>query len=436
MTQENYTVGIYCRLSKDDNLPGESMSIGAQRSILMDYCQDHGYEIYDIYIDDGYSGLNFNRPNFQRMMEDIAKGLINMVITKDLSRLGRDYIMTGYYTEIFFPTAGIRYVALSDNFDTENEENDIAPFKNILNDMYARDISRKVRNAKRQRAKQGFFIASQAPYGYKVSETNKNRLVIDPPAAEVVQLIYELALRGMGDVRICQELQSRKIIKPAVYKYRQGDMRFERYGNVSEENLCVWAYATVRTILINQVYVGDMVNHKCEVINYKTKQTKSVPKDGHIVVPDMHEAIISRDLFERVQQMRAQRGFPRERHSKPLFKGYLFCNRCGSMLSVAHRKLKYVEDDLYRCMKHIYRPDICPETHTVYQQKLYDYVLSELRALAKSLKRRKVQSSITEFAAVTELTPAVLNAVTDRIEVGHFSGKTLIKDAVSIKWKL
>lgn len=164
-----YNAGIYCRLSKDDDRPGESMSIETQRSMLTEYCEKNKYAIFDIYIDDGFTGTNFNRDNFQRLLNDIDAGFVNMVLTKDLSRLGRDYIQMGYYTEIYFPSKGVRYVALNDGYDSENSTNDIAPFMNILNDMYARDISRKIKAAKYQRAKKGYFIASEAPYGYKKS---------------------------------------------------------------------------------------------------------------------------------------------------------------------------------------------------------------------------------------------------------------------------
>lgn len=167
MSETNYRVGIYCRLSKDDANLGESSSISTQKAMLTDYCVAHGLVIHDIYVDDGYSGLNFNRPGFQEMMADAEAGHINMIITKDLSRLGRDYIMTGYYLELIFPSKNIRYVALSDGYDSLKTDNDIAPFKNILNDMYARDISKKVKNAKHQRARQGLFIGSQTPFGYR-----------------------------------------------------------------------------------------------------------------------------------------------------------------------------------------------------------------------------------------------------------------------------
>ena len=167
--QENnsYSAGLYLRLSKDDEQQGESVSIGTQRSILTDYCRANGFRIHKIYIDDGYSGLNFERPGFRELLEDVERGEVNMVITKDLSRLGRDYIMTGYYSEIFFQAKGVRYIAIADDFDSDKGGNEIAPFKNILNDMYARDISKKIRNAKRQRAKQGLFISGQTPYGYQ-----------------------------------------------------------------------------------------------------------------------------------------------------------------------------------------------------------------------------------------------------------------------------
>ena len=173
----NYYAAIYCRLSKDDDQNGESISIGTQRAILEDYCQEKGYQIYKVYIDDGYSGTNFNRPGFQELLDDVEQGTVNLVITKDLSRLGRDYIMTGYYSEIYFPSKGIRYIAVADNFDSLKNDNDIAPFKNILNDMYARDISRKIKNAKRQRAKNGLQRLAQPPYGYRMNPDTPSRLI-------------------------------------------------------------------------------------------------------------------------------------------------------------------------------------------------------------------------------------------------------------------
>ena len=173
--QTIYSTAVYCRLSKDDEQAGESVSIETQKMMLEDFCHERGFPIYEIYADDGYSGLNFNRPAFSRLLEDIDSGKVNLVITKDLSRLGRDYIQTGYYTDVYFSRKRVRYIAVNDGIDTNRDDNDIAPFKNILNDMYAKDLSRKVKSAKLQRAYKGYYISAQAPYGYKVDPTNRNR---------------------------------------------------------------------------------------------------------------------------------------------------------------------------------------------------------------------------------------------------------------------
>lgn len=434
--KKNYTVGIYCRLSKDDNLPGESMSIGTQKSILLEYCRSNNYDVFDTYTDDGVSGLTFNRPEFQRLIKDINSGAINMVLTKDLSRLGRDYIMTGYYTEIFFPSKNVRYIALSDGFDTANGENDVAPFKNILNDMYARDISRKVKNAKRQRAKMGLYISGQAPYGYMPDASNKGHLIIDPPAAQNVRIIFNLALEGRGDTAIAQELKRREIIKPSVYKHMNGDTRFARYNEMAAGTPYDWCPATIRKILGDKVYLGNMVNHRVEVINYKTKARHLVPEDEQIVIENTHEAIITKPEFEQIKLLRSQRFCPARSSRENIFRGLLYCSCCGHPLSIAHRKLVKKEDDLYRCMRHYYRPDECPQTHAIYHEELEMFVLEELRALAKSMKRRKIHSPITRYVALKRLDAEVLNTVIERIELKHVSKSSKIENAVQIYWRI
>ena len=269
-SKETYHAGLYCRLSKDDDQQGESVSIATQRAILSAHCQEHGYEINDVYIDDGYSGLNFDRPDFQRLISDIKAGKVNLVLTKDLSRLGRNYIMTGYYSEIFFPTQGVRYIALNDNYDSNNSENDIAPFKNILNEMYAKDISRKVKSAKRQQAKDGKVIGSQAPYGYVIKN---HKLMVDHEAAKVVQLIYELAGQGLGEVEICKQLELRKIEAPGYYKEQHGIINSTYYRDKQQPYR--WNSRTVHKILNDQVYLGYLETLKTETINCKTKQRVS-----------------------------------------------------------------------------------------------------------------------------------------------------------------
>lgn len=298
-SKDTYRAGLYCRLSKDDDQQGESVSIATQRAILSAHCHEQGYKIHDVYIDDGYSGLNFERPDFQRLLADIKARKVNLVLTKDLSRLGRDYIMTGYYSEIFFPTQGVRYIALNDNYDSLNPENDIAPFKNILNEMYAKDISRKVKSAKRQQAKDGKVIGSQAPYGYVIKN---HKLMVDPEAAKVVQQIYELAGQGLGEIEICKRLELQQIDTPGVYKERIGEIKSSYYHDKQQPYR--WNSRTVHKILNDQVYLGNLITLKTETVNYKTKQRITTPPERRFTTLGAHEAIITQELFDAAKLAR------------------------------------------------------------------------------------------------------------------------------------
>ena len=432
----NYHTALYCRLSKDDDQRSESVSIGTQRAILEDYCRDQRYPIHKVYIDDGYSGTNFNRPGFQELLDDVERGAVNLVITKDLSRLGRDYIMTGYYTEIYFPSKGVRYIAVADNFDSLKNDNDIAPFKNILNDMYARDISRKIKNAKRQRAKNGLQRLAQPPYGYRMNTDTPSRLLIDPEPAEVVRLIFSLTLEGMGQIAIAKELASRKIVAPSVYKHRQGDSRFSGYGPVTDGDPYRWSSATIGSILRNPVYIGDLILLKTEVVNHKTGQSATVPDDRRVVIPNAHEPIISREIFEQAAKIRAGHRCPARMGRENLFRGLLFCDCCGHPLTLSRKKLKDREEDIYLCTHHNRRPDECPKTHIIYHEVLYPYVLDQIRALARSMKRRKVNSPICRYVDIRELTPLILRDVVERIEVGHVIHPARSTKAIRFYWKL
>lgn len=436
--QENiyYRAGLYLRLSKDDDQAGESFSIGMQRSILMDYCESHQYEVCKVYVDDGYSGMNFDRPGFQELLKDIEAGLINMVLTKDLSRLGRDYIMTGYYSEIYFQTKGVRYIAVADNFDSARKSNDIAPFKNILNEMYARDISQKIKAAKHQQAKQGQFIGAQAPYGYQKDPDHRNHLIIDPEAAETVRLVFSLAEQGLGNVMIANELQVRQIVTPAAYKFQHGDARYENHDPVRMGNYCKWAAVTVGHILNNRIYLGELASLKTEVVNCKTKQRIRIPHSQQIVTHAAHEAIISAEQFECVQVIRSKRPCLADRQRYNLFRDKLFCECCGHPLTISRKQLKERVADIYLCMYHYSHPEICPKTHRVYHDMLYPYVLQEIQTFARSMKRRKVNSPIANYADIQVLTPDVLDATIERIEVSHVGHKSKPKNVIHIYWKL
>lgn len=431
-----YNAGLYLRLSKDDEQQGESVSISTQRSILTEYCEANHYRIYKIYIDDGYTGLNFERPAFRELLEDVERGLVNMVITKDLSRLGRDYIMTGYYSEIFFQTKGVRYIAIADDFDSEKGGNEIAPFKNILNDMYARDISKKIRNAKHQRAKQGLFISGQTPYGYQKDPHNRNQLIIDPEAAAVVRIIFALAEDGLGSIGIASELKARRIVTPSVYKFQRGDKRFERYPALKNGDYCAWCATTISQILQNPVYTGTLVNLKTEVVNYKTKHQVTVPPERQIVTQNAHESIIEEAQYQRVQQVRSMNKCAANEHRFNLFRGKLFCECCGHPMQISRKQLKDREADIYLCMYHYSHPEVCPKTHRIYHDMLYPYVLKQVQSFAKSMKRKKVNSKISEYGNIQELTPEVLDAVIERIEIGHVKYKSKLGSVIQIRWKL
>lgn len=431
-----YIAGLYLRLSKDDETKGESVSIGTQRSLLTEYCHSHQYVIYNEYIDDGYSGLNFDRPGFRALLEDVEHGAINLVITKDLSRLGRDYIMTGYYSEIFFQTKGVRYIALADDVDSLKGYNEIAPFKNILNDMYATDISKKVKNAKRQRAKQGLFIASQTPYGYKKDPDNRNQLIVDSEAAETVRLIFSLSAQGFGNVAIASELKAKKIQTPSVYKFFNGDQKFARYPAVADCKYYDWCAGTIGGILRNRIYLGELTSLKTEVVSCKTKQRMLVPPERQIVTPNAHEALITPELFEQAQLARKNHTCVANVHRDNLFRGKLFCECCGHPLTISSKQLKDRKADIYLCMYHYSHPEKCPKTHRVYHEMLYPYVLQQVQLFAKSMKRRKVHSVIAEYFSIEELTPEVLDKVIERIEVGHVNYKSKPGSVIHIYWKL
>jgi len=397
-----YSTAIYCRLSRDDtpsrhgSVDAESASIGTQKMMLEKYCREQGYSIYDVYADDGYSGLNYNRPDFSRLLADIDNGKVNLIVTKDLSRLGRDYIQTGYYIEMHFSKKKIRYIAVNDNIDTMRQDNDITPFRNILNDLYAKDLSRKVKSAKRQRAYNGYFISAQAPYGYKVDPTDKNRLAIDETAAKVVREIYRLASAGHSTAQITSILTERKTPTPSVYKAQNGDTRFLRQLESSGEHH--WCRGTVHNILRDRVYVGDMENHKYEVVNYKTKEIRAVPKDQHIIVENTHESIIRRDDWDRVQELVARRNRPNRNDFENVFKNIACCSECGHRLTLAFNYSRAGErtTPYLRCTHRYANPNACQHSHRIHYADLYNQVLKRMQQLAKKVERGTLPETSTK----------------------------------------
>ena len=329
-----YSVGLYIRLSREDeNKTDVSESITNQKSLLLQYVKENNLRVYDIYIDDGYSGTTFDRPGFNRLINDIENKLVNMVITKDMSRLGRDYIKTGYYLEKYFPEHNIRYIAITDNIDTylNNSNNDIAPFKAIMNDYYAKDISKKIKSSLRAKQKEGKWVGSRCPYGYDKDINNKNHLVINEEQAGIVRYIFDLSLNGLTCFKIANKLTLENIKTPAQY------YNFNWKNNYNM-NMGKWHPKTIKDILTNRLYTGDLVQNRRSKVNYKIKKVVYNKECDYIVVPNTHEAIIDKELFDRVQSLIPKNVGRNEKRENHLLDGLLYCGECNHRISVSPRR--------------------------------------------------------------------------------------------------
>jgi len=285
----SFKAAIYCRLSKDDEQKGESASIQNQKELLENYVKSKGWSIYDVYIDDGYTGLNTNRPSFQRLINDIENKKVDIVITKDLSRLGRNYLQTGYYTENFFPKNNVRYIALNDGVDTFQENNEIVPFKNVLNEFYSRDVSKKMKSAYMTRARQGKFIGCLAPIGYRKDNDNPHKLVIDDETSWIVEKIFDLAFSGYGVQAIRRRLFEEKIPTPTWWNRKKGlRNKKTKLEMTVDGGEYWWDCTTLKEIIENPVYIGHIASQK---VNYKFKVgwLSDKPKEEWIIVENTHE---------------------------------------------------------------------------------------------------------------------------------------------------
>ena len=330
ITNKIYTCAIYIRLSKEDDKIGESESITNQRSLLIKYVEENDYELVDIYIDDGYSGTNFDRPEFKRMLSDIEEGKINMVITKDLSRLGRDYIGTGEYLERYFPEHNVRYIALTDNIDTmiDSSNIDMAPFKAVFNDMYAKDISKKIRTALKTKQKDGKWVGGCPPFGYMIDPKDKNHLVLNKDEAPIIRKIFNLARVGKTPYQIRTILTEEKI--PTASQIRKDDRT--KHGSASKKG--IWNQKTIKGILQNGLYVGDLVQNKRSKINYKLKKNVWNPMSEWIIVPNKHEPLVERETFEYINKILPKNNNRPEKKIFRLLDGLLQCFECKHKLGI------------------------------------------------------------------------------------------------------
>ena len=375
---------IYCRLSQDDGSLGESGSIQTQKAILTQYCQEHHMEIVDCYCDDGWSGTNFDRPAFQRMIGDIEAGRVNTVIVKDLSRFGREYAQMGLYIEHYFEEKGVRFLSLAENIDSSQGLNNLVlPFTNVINSLYARQASEKTKAAHRARAKNGMFLGSRAPYGYQKDPSDRHHLIVDPEAAEVVKEIFRMFADGIGYVRMTKILRERNILNPQAY-FNQNNPDYYKHSDYWRKPFD-WHATSVRAILNNPVYLGKLTFGKTKTKGFFDKRRVPTEESDWIVVEHTHEPLVSQELWDTVHQMmKARRRENGSGHVQP-FAGLVKCAGCGSSLNASYDKKKGKYTGFSCWVYKNYGKQRCT-SHAIGWQTLNRLVLEDIRRNAQVAK--------------------------------------------------
>ena len=386
MTEKTYNVGIYCRLSNDDERDGESVSIENQKLLLQSYVRQMGWNEVDVYIDDGYTGTNFNRPGVQRLIEDAKAKRINLILVKDLSRFGRNYIEIGQYTDYLFPSIGCRFVALNNGVDTEskNGSTDVMCFLNLFNEFYSRDTSKKVKAVKRACAENGKFMGTYPAYGYKRDNEDKHHLVIDEDTAPIVRRIFSMRATGMGFTGIADQLNEEGIPSPGMLYYQRRGKADPRRVNHK------WAGETVKHLIRNEVYIGNMVQGKTGTVSYKNKKLISKPEDEWIRVEGTHEPIISLDVWDTVQgidQKRVRKNAASD-GIRSVFTGLVYCAECGFKMRNHTEKFTYKDGSPGRyssfiCGNYARSGKSACTIHTIYENVLEQIVLEDIREKAR-----------------------------------------------------
>ena len=437
--QTEKITALYCRLSQEDENKGDSNSIQNQRAILEKYAKDNGFENVQVFIDDGYSGVSFNRPDFQRLLEMMEQGKVATLITKDLSRLGRNYIEVGNYTEMLFPRWNVRYIAVNDNYDSlYSEGNEFAPFKNLFNEWFARDTSKKIRAVVKAKAERGERVSTQIPYGYKKDPDVKGHLLIDEETAPIVRRIFELCAQGMGPTNIGNVLRDEKIFKPTIRRYHEQGI----YGTVTDTDKPYgWTAETIGRILKNEVYLGHTINCRTRVISYKDKRQVDVPKNEQYRFENTHEAIIDKETWDAVQKVREGKRRRNNMGAIDKYSGLLYCADCGSKLYFVRGKSIKPSDYNFICSR--YRKHIGEQlctAHRIREVALDEIILEEIRRLtyyartktrefvefinkkSSSENRRELTAKTNELAKL-EKRDAELNTLFKRLYEDNVLGK-------------
>ena len=390
--QQMRITALYCRLSHDDELSGESMSIQTQKAMLEQYAKDHGLLNIEFFVDDGYSGVNFDRPDFQRMLGLVENDRVAAVCVKDLSRLGRNYLQTGIYTEVIFPQHNTRFIAINDNVDSDAGENEFAPFRNILNEWYAKDCSKKVRSARYTKALKGEYTAPYAPFGYQKDPADRHHLIPDE-RAPILQRMFRMALEGTNCFMIATALEKEKVLTPRAYVM----MKHGRYATEKrQKHPYSWDSRSVRKILSNPIYLGHMVGHKASSVSFKDKRIVPRPKEEWVIVENTHEPLVDQATFDTVQERIKYKKPHRTYNPDNIFRGLLVCSGCG------HRMVYGADlgsrrggsNGMFCCPTHRrFRKSDCTG-HYIYLDDLYTVVLEDIRhhaSLAAADRERYVE---------------------------------------------
>lgn len=375
--QQHYKAALYCRLSVDDGNFGGSVSIETQKILLEQYCKDHKITDYKFYCDDGCSGTNFDRPSFKKMLSDIDEGKINLVIVKDLSRFGRNYVEAGMYVQRF-TDSNIRFIAADDNYDSlVNSDDLLFPIKNVVNEMYARDVSKKTKAAKKAKARDGQFIGSKVPFGYKIDPNDRHHLIVDEPAAQVVKRIFRLASEGVGYNKMAKIFREEKVLTPIAYFNLNNPDYFKSDYWRKEFD---WHVTSIRAILNNEVYLGKLVYGKQRNKSMKSKEKVRNPKEDWIVVENCHEPIITQELWDTVHKILNAKHRPAKAGEVQMFAGLLYCSDCGHCLTYSQKQRKDGSyHGAYSCwMYKTHGKEYCA-SHYITFDTIYELVLIDIQ---------------------------------------------------------
>lgn len=387
---EKKITALYCRLSQEDENKGDSDSIINQKSILAKYAKDNGFENIEAFVDDGYSGVSFNRPDFQRLLELMEQGKVSTLITKDLSRLGRNYIEVGNYTEILFPRWNVRYIAVNDNYDSlYSESNEYAPLKNLFNEWFARDTSKKIRAAIKAKAERGERVGTVIPYGYARDPEIKGHLLINPETAPVVKMIFSLCAEGKGPRVIANALRKKKIPKPTMYRFMTEGI----YGTVTDtEDMYGWNDRTVAGILDNEIYLGHTVNCRTTVVSYKDKRVIDRPESEQYRFEHTHEAIVDQTTWDIVRQVRQGKRRRNSMGEVNKYSGLLYCADCGSKLYFVRGRTMKPDAFNFICSryrKHMGEKQCTP--HSIREISLDEIILEEIRRVTSEARKHTAE---------------------------------------------